>query len=97
MLGAPTVPVALNVIGLPVSDPAAALTAFAPAVAPNVQDVSVATPLAFVATVAALAGTSVPLPLTMVNTTFTPLTPFPAASVTFTLGGADTAVRTVAD
>jgi hypothetical protein len=96
-VGVPTVPVALNVIGLPVNPADDALTLFAPATAPSVQLVSVAMPLAFVTTVAGLAGLSVPFPDNNVNTTLTPLTPLPTASVTFTLGGAVTAVLTVAD
>ena len=96
-VGVPTVPVALNVIGLPASPDAAALTLFAPAAAPSDHVVSVAIPLAFVTTVAGDAGLSVPLPDTSVNTTLAPLTPLPTASVTFTLGGAVTAALTVAD
>jgi hypothetical protein len=96
VVAAPTVPVALNVTGLPVKPVTAAVTALAPAVAPSVQLVSVAMPNAFVLTVAGLTGLSVPPPAVVVNVTTTPATGLPPASVTFTLGGALTAVSTTA-
>ena len=70
---------------------------FAPAVAPSVQLVNVAMPLAFVLTLAGVAGTITPPPTVRVNVTTTPLTGLSSKSVTLTLGGADTAVSTVAD
>jgi hypothetical protein len=88
----PTIPVALNNTGLPVKPTAVAVSVLAPAVAPSVHDVSVATPNALVATVAGLAGLVAPPPDVTANTTFTPATGLPPASVTFTLGGAATAV-----
>ena len=94
---APGVPVALNVTGLPLSPAAVAVTVFAPAVAPSVQLVNVAIPLAFVLTLAGVAGTITPPPTVRVNVTTTPLTGLPPLSVTLTLGGADTAVCTVVD
>ena len=45
---APGVPVAVNVTGLPESDPDVAVNVFEPAVAPSVQLPTVATPLASV-------------------------------------------------
>src|SRR5437660_7232751 len=45
---APAVPVAVNVTGLPESDPDVAVSVFRPAVVLNVQLPTVATPLAFV-------------------------------------------------
>lgn len=92
-VAAPVVPVALNVTGLPDRPAADAVTVFAPSVAPCVQLVSVAMPLAFVVTVAGVAGTITPPPTVRVNITATPPTGLPGKSVTFTLGGADTAVR----
>ena len=91
-VGAPTVPVALKVTGLPVRPAAVAVTLLAPAVPPRVHDVSAATPLAFVLTLPPLAGTVLPPPLATVKVTDTPLTGLPPASVTRTLGGAPTAV-----
>ena len=96
-VAAPGVPVALNVTGLPLSPAAVAVTVFAPAVAPSVQLVNVAIPLAFVLTLAGVAGTITPPPTVRVNVTTTPLTGLPPLSVTLTLGGADTAVCTVVD
>ena len=67
--GEPTVPVALNVNGLPDSPDAVALTVFAPIAAPRVQLVRVAIPLAFVTTLAGLAGEITPPPPVTVKMT----------------------------
>jgi hypothetical protein len=66
------VPVAVNVTGLPLSPAAEAWTVLAPAVVPNVHDVSAATPELFVVTVEPLTGDVVPLPAVVVNVTTTP-------------------------
>lgn len=75
VVGAPATAVAVNVIGLPVRPVAPAVSALAPATAPSVQLVMVATPEAFVATTAGLAGDVVPPPVVTVNVTFTPRPP----------------------
>src|SRR5207253_5517984 len=91
---APTVPVAVNVTGLPVSDPDVAVRVLLPAVALSVQLPTVAMPLPLVVW---LPPVTVPLPAAGVNVTATPVTGFPFASFTITDGGALTAVPAVAD
>jgi hypothetical protein len=91
-LAGPTVPVAVKPTD-PETPAAAALTLFVPAVVPSVHVVAVAMPLALVCTVL---GDTVPPPAVTLNVTVTPLTPLPLASLTFTLGGALTAVPAVA-
>src|SRR5213079_1782209 len=90
----PAVPVAVNVTGLPVSDPDVAVRVFEPAVALNVQLPTVAMPLPLVVW---LPLVTVPLPSAGVNVTATPATGFPFASFTITEGGELTAVPAVAD
>ncbi len=90
----PAVPVAVNVTGLPVSDPDVAVRVFEPAVALNVQLPTVAMPLPLVVW---LPPVTVPLPSAGVNVTATPATGFPFASFTITEGGELTAVPAVAD
>src|SRR5205807_2494717 len=85
---APAVPVAVNVTGLPASDPDAAVSVFGPAVAHNVQLPTVATPLALVVW---LAPVMLPFPGAAANVTATCATGFPFASFTITDGGAPTA------
>ena len=87
----PAVPVAVNVTGLPIKVPEAAVSVFVPAVEPSVHEVSWARPLAVVVSVAGDAGDIVPPPPVTVKTTLTPLTGLPFASVTFTDGATDTA------
>src|SRR6184192_4672773 len=92
-VGAPAVPVAVNVTGLPESDPDVAVSVLLPAVALNVQLPTVATPLPFVVW---LPPVIVPFPGATANVTATPVTGFPLASFTITEGGEPTAVPTVA-
>ena len=89
-LGGPTVPVAVNVTGLPVSPLAVAVSVFVPAVGLRVHEVSVAIPSAPVLT--GVVGVTVPLPAAGVNVTSTFATGFPLASFTITEGGGLTAV-----
>src|SRR5439155_3425233 len=91
----PTVPVAVNVTGLPViPDPAAvAVSVFAPAVAASVQLPTVAIPSV---PVVGLAPVTLP-PLDAVKVTATPDTRLPLASLTMTEGGGVTAVPAGAD
>src|SRR5581483_170487 len=77
------VAVAVNVIGLPVSEPELAVTAFDPAAGPSVRTVE-AKPLPLVVTDVAL---SAPPPPATVNVTPIPETGFPLASVTSTVKG----------
>src|SRR5207248_2276066 len=91
---APAVPVAVNVTGLPVSDPDVAVRVFEPAVALNVQLPTVAMPLPLVVW---LAPVIVPFPGATANITATPVTGFPLASFTITEGGELTAVPAAAD
>jgi hypothetical protein len=91
---APAVPVAVNVTGLPVSDPEVAVNVFAPAEALNVQLPTVAMPLP---SVVWLPPVIVPFPGATANVTATPATGFPFASFTITEGGVPTAVPAVAD
>jgi hypothetical protein len=87
---APAVPVAVNVTGLPESDPDVAVSVFVPAVGLSVHEVSVAMPSVPVLT--AVVGAIVPLPAAGVNVTATLATGLPFASFTITDGGAPTAV-----
>src|SRR5713101_2698180 len=93
-VAAPTVPVAVNTTGLPISASAVAVKVFAPAVVPRVQEVAAAIPLAFVST--AVVGLTVPPPVATAKVTATPATGLPLASFTITAGGMSTAVPTVA-
>jgi len=85
----PAVPVAVNVTGLPVSDPDVAVRVFEPAVALNVQLPTVAMPLPLVVW---LPPVMVPFPGATANVTATCATGFPFASFTITDGGEPTAV-----
>src|SRR5438067_180388 len=87
---APAVPVAVNVTGLPESDPDAAVSVFGPAVGLSVQEVRAAIPSVPVLT--AVVGVTVPLPAVGVNVTATSATGLPFASLTITDGGEPTAV-----
>src|SRR5205807_435502 len=92
---APAVPVAVNVTGLPESDPDAAVSVFGPTVGLNVHEVRAAIPSDPVLT--GVVGVTVPLPAAGVNVTATPVTGFPFASFTITDGGGLTAVPAGAD
>jgi hypothetical protein len=92
---APAVPVAVNVTGLPVSDPDVAVSVFDPAAGLRVHEVRVAIPSDPVLT--GVVGATVPLPAAGVNVTATPATGFPFASFTITDGGEVTAVPAVPD
>src|SRR5207302_1277512 len=91
---APAVPVAVNVTGLPVSDPDVAVSVLVPAVGPGVRRPGVARPLPLVVCVPPV---TLPLPAAGVNVTATSATGFPFASFTITDGGDVTAVPAVAD
>src|SRR5207249_9725882 len=91
----PAVPVAVNVTGLPVNPVDVAVRVFGPAVALGVQDVTAATPLAFVVT--GVVGLTVPPPDATANVTRTPPTGLPFASRTITDGATGTAVPAGAD
>src|SRR5205085_296544 len=86
---APAVPVAVNVTGLPESDPDAAVSVFDPAVGLSVHEVRAAIPSDPVLT--GVVGVTVPLPAAGLNVTATPVTGFPFASFTITDGGRLTA------
>jgi len=86
----PAAPVAVNVTGLPESDPDAAVSVFGPAVGLSVQEVRAAIPSVPVLT--AVVGVTVPLPAVGVNVTATSATGLPFASLTITDGGEPTAV-----
>src|SRR5207247_6757931 len=92
---APTVAVAVNVSGLPVSPGAVAVSVFAPAVGPSVHDCTAATPSAPVLT--GVVGSTVPLPVATAKVTETPLTGLPLASFTTAAGGIANAVPATAD
>jgi len=92
---APTVAVAVNVTGLPVSAGAVAVSVFAPAVGPSVHDRTAATPSVPVMT--GVVGSTVPLPVATAKLTETPLTGLPLASFTTAAGGIATAVPATAD
>src|SRR5205823_6148052 len=81
---APAVPVAVNVTGLPVSDPDVAVSVFDPAVALRVHEGRAAVRSDLVLT--GVVGVTVPLPAAGVNVTATPPTGFPFASFTITDG-----------
>ena len=91
---APTVPVAVNVTGEPVSDPLVAVIVFDPAVAPRVQLPTVAMPPAFVVTDELVTE---PPPVPTANVTETPDTALLFASLMMTLGAVPTAEPAVAD
>src|SRR5207237_1174436 len=82
---APAVPVAVNVTGLPESDPDAAVSVFDPAVGLSVHEVRAAIPSDPVLT--GVVVVTAPLPAAGLNVTATPVTGFPFASVTITAGG----------
>src|SRR5207249_863033 len=88
------VPVAVKVIGLPVSPVEVAVSEFGPGVGPRDHEVMAAIPLAFVVTGAV--GLTVPPPEATANVTRTPATEFPFASRTITDGSTATAVPAVA-
>src|SRR5207248_1786074 len=90
-LGAPAVPVAVNVIGLPFTPGAVAVSVFWPAPVPSVQLPTAAIPLALVVW---LVPVMLPLPRPTANVTDTPCTGLPCASLTITAGGVATAVFT---
>src|SRR5438128_411700 len=94
-VGAPAVPVAVNVTGLPDNVPEEAARVFDPAVGLSVQEVRAAIPSAPLLT--GVVGVTVPLPAAGVNVTATCATGFPFASLTITDGGDVTAVPAVAD
>src|SRR5437868_3938517 len=94
VVAAPAVPVAVNVTGLPESDPELAVRVLLPAVALSVQLPTVAMPLPLVVW---LAPVIVPFPGATANVTATCATGFPFASFTITDGGALTAVPAAAD
>jgi len=88
-VAAPAVPVAVNVTGLPESDPEVAINVFCPAVGPSVQLPTVAIPLASLIWVAPV---TLPLPGPGAKVTDTPETGLPNASVTSTDGAIKTAL-----
>src|SRR5439155_1515011 len=81
---APTVAVAVNVTGLPVSAGAVAVSVFAPAVGPSVHDRTAATPS--VPAMTGVVGSTVPLPVATAKLTETPLTGLPPASCSWSTG-----------
>src|SRR5205823_13463806 len=83
-----------NVTGLPVRPSEVAVREFGPAVVPSVQEVSAATPLAFVRI--GVVGLTLPLPAAGANVTETPATGLLHWPRTITAGGVATAVPTVA-
>src|SRR5207248_522835 len=83
-VAAPAVPIAVNVTGLPESDPDVAISVFCPAVGPRLQLPTVAIPLASLIWVAPV---TLPLPGPGAKVTDTPETGLPNASVTITDGG----------
>jgi hypothetical protein len=85
--------VAVNVNGLPASDPDVAVTVYDPILSPSVS-VLLACPLTFVV-VAVVLSTCPPAPegvVAIANVTPVPVTGFPPASVTVTTNGAASAV-----
>src|SRR5205807_2534021 len=86
---APAVPVAVNVTGLPESEPDVAVKVFVPAVALSVQFATVGLPQLMGVW---LPPVIVPFPGATANVTATPVTGFPFASLTITDGAALTAV-----
>src|SRR5438105_1519122 len=93
-LAAPAVPVAVKATGLPVRPAEVAVREFDRAVVLSVQEVSAATPLAFVRM--GVVGLTLPLPAAGANVTATPATGLLNWSRTITAGGVATAVPTVA-
>src|SRR5436309_6857536 len=91
-LGAPAVPLAVNVIGLPFTPGAVAVSVFSPAPVPSVQLPTVAMPPA---SVVWLAPVMLPLPGVTAKVTATPGTGLPLASFTSTEGAICTAVPAV--
>src|SRR2546425_11729058 len=89
----PAVPVAENVVGLPVSVPDVAVSVLAPAAVPSVQDVAAAIPSAPVVT--GVVGLIVPPPDATANVTATPDTGVPLPSRRITDGAMGTAVPAV--
>src|SRR5205807_8769698 len=89
---APAVPVAVNVTGLPVSEPDVAVKVFEPAVALSVQLPTVAMPLPLVVW---LPPVIVPFPCATANVTATPVTGFPFASLTITDDGKRTPLNSI--
>src|SRR5919108_611285 len=99
LFAGPAVPLALNTTVLMPEPVAVRVLLFVPAVWPSVHDVSAASPDAFVATVATLAGLiAPPVPPVAVNwnVTLNPATGLLNWSRTFTEGGVATFVPTVA-
>src|SRR5206468_6871309 len=92
--GPPAVPVAVNVTGLPVSEPEVAVSVFDPAVVPSVQLVTAAIPFAPVVTGAV--GFTVPPPDATANVTEAPGTGLSNWSCTMTEGAIATAAPAVA-
>jgi hypothetical protein len=92
---APTVPVAVKVMGEPVKEPEVAVNVFDPTVVPRVHAGDVATPEEFVVTVPDDARE--PPPVATAKVTEVPETPLPPESVTRTAGAVDTAEPAVAD
>ena len=92
-VGAPAVPVAVNVTGLPESDPDVAVSVLLPAVPLSVQLPTVAMPSPVVVW---LPPVIVPFPGATANVTATCATGFPFASFTITDGGEPTAAPAVA-
>src|SRR5205807_9207402 len=93
-VAAPAVPMSPNVTELPVRPVEVAVREFEPPVVPSVQEVSAATPLAFVRI--GVVGLTLPLPAAGANVTDTPATGLLNWSRTVTAGGVATAVPTVA-
>ena len=93
-VAAPTVPVAVNVTGDPVSDPLVAVMVLDPTVVPRVQLPTVAMPPAFVVTDALVTE---PPPVAIANVTLMPETGLLCASLMMTLGAVPTAEPAVAD
>jgi hypothetical protein len=91
--GAPAVPVAVKVTGLPPSPLEVAVNVFVPAVVPSVHDVTAAMPLPLVVT--GVVGLTVLPPDATANVTATPATGLLNWSRTITEGGVATAVPTV--
>jgi hypothetical protein len=90
----PAVPVAVNVTGLPLSEPDVAVSVLVPAAGPRVQLPTVAMPFASVVWVPPV---TLPPPVVTAKVTATPATGLFDASFTTTDGGGLTAVPTCAD
>ena len=91
-VGALAVPLAVKVTGDPPRPATVAVSVLAPALAPSVQLVRVATPFVSLATVP---GLRLPPPAVTANVTVVPLTGLPYTSVTRTEGGAATGALVV--